>query len=262
MKIKYLRSGAVLAFYALLFIAAGGQHDERLIYSTQNVAPSILLSEKNYAESPLLIYEEVDDTVYAIKTTNVYINKDTYEVLLEIQENTELHRVAIGKYGWDKILIEDQEYYISNEDVTTTFPQESGKDLDLQIAESRINPNDLRLLSAIIYAEAENQCEAGQQAVGIIVMNRVNSDKFPNSIEEVLYQKGQFTPISNGRFLKALSAYDNDTMSISCIEAAKYAILGNKVIEYNDMLYDLSDYLFFSRYVSGSRLMIQEHQFK
>jgi spore germination cell wall hydrolase CwlJ-like protein len=117
-------------------------------------------------------------------------------------------------------------------------------------------------MAAIIYAEAENQCEAGQQAVGIIIMNRVNSDKFPNSIEEVLYQKGQFTPISNGRFLKALSAYDNDTMSISCIKAAKYAILGNKVIEYNDMLYDLSDYLFFSRYVSGSRLMIQEHQFK
>ena len=48
------------------------------------------------------------------------------------------------------------------------------------------------LLASIIF------CEAGQVAVGAVVMNRVNSASYPNSIEEVIYQSGQFTPAMTG----------------------------------------------------------------
>lgn len=48
------------------------------------------------------------------------------------------------------------------------------------------------LLASIIFCEAGNQPYEGQVAVGAVVMNRVNSDIYPNSIEEVIYQPGQF----------------------------------------------------------------------
>lgn len=53
---------------------------------------------------------------------------------------------------------------------------------------------DLELLTALIYCEAGNQSYAGQVAVGLVVMNRVNSSSFPNTVREVIYQKGQLTP--------------------------------------------------------------------
>ena len=54
---------------------------------------------------------------------------------------------------------------------------------------------DLDLLAAIIYCEAGNQPYIGQVAVGNVVMNRVKSAVFPNTILEVIYQKRQFSPV-------------------------------------------------------------------
>lgn len=64
----------------------------------------------------------------------------------------------------------------------------------------------LELLSTIIYCEAGNQPYEGQIAVGSVVMNRVASRNFPNSISGVIYQKGQFSPVTSGRFARALAA--------------------------------------------------------
>lgn len=56
------------------------------------------------------------------------------------------------------------------------------------------------LLEKIAMAEAENQDTEGKALVMCVVLNRTWSDEFPNSIEKVIYQKNQFSPISNGRF--------------------------------------------------------------
>ena len=47
-------------------------------------------------------------------------------------------------------------------------------------------------MASIIYCEAGNQPYEGQVAVGAVIMNRVKSGCYPNSIEEVIYQSGQF----------------------------------------------------------------------
>lgn len=54
------------------------------------------------------------------------------------------------------------------------------------------------LLAAIIFCEAGNQPYEGQVAVGAVVLNRVASGLFPNSVEEVIYQSGQFGPAVTG----------------------------------------------------------------
>ena len=121
---------------------------------------------------------------------------------------------------------------------------------------------DLRLLSAIIFEEAGNQCLAGQQAVGIVVLNRVKSTRFPNTVEEVLYQYGQFfNPSCLSFYNDCLAKYDNGTIPLSCIEAAIYALEGNVTVNYNNYFIDLSTILFFSRYRKDCRVQIQDHQF-
>lgn len=59
-------------------------------------------------------------------------------------------------------------------------------------------------LAKLIEAEAENQPYQGKVAVGSVVMNRIKDDWFPNTIEEVIFQKSnklfQFSPVGNGRF--------------------------------------------------------------
>ena len=122
--------------------------------------------------------------------------------------------------------------------------------------------SDLKYLAAIVYCESGNQCMAGQQAVAIIVMNRVRSGSFPNDIYSVLYQSGQFTPASSGSLSKGLSMYDNGTLPQSCIDAANYALAGNTSITYNDETRDISDYYFFGRYRNNCRWQIQDHQFE
>jgi len=53
-------------------------------------------------------------------------------------------------------------------------------------------------LSHIINAESGNQPLEGKIAVGNVVLNRVASSRFPNTVYEVIFQRGQFTPVSNG----------------------------------------------------------------
>ena len=126
----------------------------------------------------------------------------------------------------------------------------------------KYSEKDLRLLSAIIFCEAGNQCYAGQKAVGIVVMNRVKSDKFPNTVEDVLYQSGQFTPADTGFLSSSLSKYDSGKLPSKCIKAAKEVLEGSRSVTLNGKTVDMSSYLFFSRYVRGCRLVIEDHQFK
>ncbi len=62
------------------------------------------------------------------------------------------------------------------------------------------------LLAALIFCEAGNQPYEGQVAVGAVVMNRVRSGVYPNSISSVIYQSGQFGPAMTGWLDSVLSS--------------------------------------------------------
>ena len=78
-------------------------------------------------------------------------------------------------------------------------------------------------LSRIIYSESGNQSMEGKIAVGNVVMNRLNSPDFPNTIKGVLFQKNQFSPAMSG------SIHRNP--SESSIVAAKLVLDGAEVLE-------------------------------
>lgn len=129
--------------------------------------------------------------------------------------------------------------------------------------------SDLRYLTSIIYCEARGEGFAGQKAVGIVVMNRVESELFPNDIEGVIYQSGQFSPVYNGSLSSALSLYDSEKASgvyddtmLSCLQAAESVLEGSRMINVEEDVYYLGQYLFFSRYVKNAKFQLGNHMFR
>ncbi|MCR5655074.1 MAG: cell wall hydrolase [Lachnospiraceae bacterium] len=82
---------------------------------------------------------------------------------------------------------------------------------------------DIDLMAAIIECEAGGEPYVGKVAVGNVVMNRVRSPKFPNTVLEVLYQNRQFSPVGSGRFAVVLARGANAT----CYQAAQDAMNGS-----------------------------------
>ncbi len=125
---------------------------------------------------------------------------------------------------------------------------------------------DLRLMSAIIYCEANMEPYAGKVGVGIVVMNRVKSSSFPSTIKGVIYQRGQFSPVRNGSLKKALERYDAGKFTSDreqqCIKAAKEALNGQKTVSYKGKTRDMSKYKYFSGYLSRAKYRIAGHMFK
>lgn len=68
------------------------------------------------------------------------------------------------------------------------------------IASMDFDAEESYLLTKIAMAEAEGEDTEGKALVILVVINRRNNEDFPNSIEEVIYEEGQFSPVSNGRF--------------------------------------------------------------
>ena len=61
------------------------------------------------------------------------------------------------------------------------------------------NSSNVNLIAKAIYGEARGEPYTGQVAVGAVIMNRVKSSKFPNTISGVIYQKGAFDAVSDGQ---------------------------------------------------------------
>ena len=77
---------------------------------------------------------------------------------------------------------------------------------------------DHRLLAKLVYAEARGEPYKGQVAVAAVVLNRVRSASFPNTISGVIYQRNAFTCVNNGSI--------NNTPDSACIRAALDALNG------------------------------------
>ncbi len=82
---------------------------------------------------------------------------------------------------------------------------------------------DRYLLANLIYCEAGGEPYAGQLAVGAVVINRLLSSVYPDTITGVIYQKSQFSPVGSGRLAIALA---EDRATPACYQAADEAMAG------------------------------------
>lgn len=77
-------------------------------------------------------------------------------------------------------------------------------------------------LSRAIYAEAGNQPMAGRIAVGTVILNRVEDPTFPNTVKDVIFTPGQFSPVANGTIYREPDA-DSLIAAKLCLDGAEEA---------------------------------------
>ena len=166
------------------------------------------------------------------------------KILKNVGEGTKLDVVAGEETegaGWIHVqYAEEKTGYVSAEYVSVEFElgeamtmeeikkkeaEEKREKLKQQLDAFKANGNEVTLLAALIQAEGGGQPYDGQVAIGAVVMNRVKSPRYPNTIADVIYAPGQFGPVSNGTITQYLSG-----PKASCVQAAQEAINGYTTI--------------------------------
>jgi spore germination cell wall hydrolase CwlJ-like protein len=222
----YVESGSVTGYINSEFIKTGISDDELIDkYSTQKVIIDV---------DGLNVREE--RSTDSKKLTVVYLN-EKYPVVESFDD-------------WLKVKIEDENVtgYIKSEfvDIIVSFneaisKEEEQKLLQLQ-AEARAKKetevkynngvsytkDDLILLACLVHSEAGTQSYEGKLAVANVVLNRVKSSRYPNTINAVIYQGGQFSVAASGSLKKQLNNYSNysSKSQLMSIKAAKDALEG------------------------------------
>lgn len=92
--------------------------------------------------------------------------------------------------------------------------------VDIVQATTNNNTSDVQLIARAINGEARGELYEGQVAVGAVILNRVKSSKFPNTIAGVIYQSGAFTAVSDGQINVPIAS--NSTV----VKAAQDALNG------------------------------------
>lgn len=198
----------------------------------------------------LLFDEEAEELAEAVGVTTATVETDALRVRKEPNEESGVY--GLVKLGdeieaindettdeWVAIEFEGNVGYISGEYVSVEFSVDTGETWDeIKEREKRereekaklianlgavaVGTTDDVLLAALVQCEAGNQPYEGKLAVAAVVMNRVRSAAYPNTIASVIYASGQFTPAGNGK-VEAQLARGVDP---SCLQAAREAING------------------------------------
>jgi len=166
--------------------------------------------------------------------------------------------------GWICVDYDGADGYISAEYATVDFIIAAGETVEeikareaaeleakryVNYGEFTVDEETMLLLAAIIHCEARGESYEGQVAVGAVVMNRVRSKAFPDTIRGVVYAPGQFTPAMTGKLDQVVASGD---INESCIKAAKEALSGYS---------NVADRLFFRRNNGREGLVIGNHVF-
>lgn len=151
--------------------------------------------------------------------------------LLEEGDSVKVSKNAKSEDGWVAVKYNGEKAYVSADyvdvklkiDQAVSIEEEQAEKVQTTGASVSASSDELYLLAAIIECEAGGEPYAGQLAVGAVVMNRVKSSSFPDSISGVIYQSGQFTPAGSGKLSRVLSS---GKIGNSCYQAAREALSG------------------------------------
>ncbi|WP_342758276.1 cell wall hydrolase [Kineothrix sedimenti] len=185
---------------------------------------------------------EVGNLIVTIETDALRVRREPNTeagIYVLMAQDDELDVIEVVDDDWISVAYGNEIGYVSSEFVNLDFHIDEGETVTAIKAREKaeaeakaklttnqgavvVGADDTRLLAALIYCEAGNQGYEGHLAVGAVVMNRVRSGAYPNSITGVIYASGQFTPALNGKVAKVYGG----NIPESCIKAAQEAIGG------------------------------------
>ncbi len=194
-----------------------------------------------FGEEAEAMADDVGNLIVTIETEILRVRDEPStdaEVVGLLTGDDELEIIEFINDDWISVEYEEETRYVSSEFVDVDFHIDEGETLAaIRIREEEerqakltanqgavvVGGDDLRLLAALIQCEAGSETYNGKLAVGAVVMNRVRSGAYPNTISGVIFASGQFTPALNG---KVARVYTNGNILDSCYEAAQAAING------------------------------------
>lgn len=222
----------------------------------------------------LLFHEEAEELANDVGKMIATVNTETLRVRKEPNDEAEVYGLLPKgeimevleeeKDGWICVDYDGNNAYLSAEYVTVDFFIDSGETMEeikarkaaeleasrhVNYGEYTTDADTTLLLAALIWCEAGNQSYEGKVAVGAVVMNRVRSGAYPNTIHGVIYASGQFTPAMSG---KVNRVYESGRYDQSCVDAAKEALSG---------VSNVGDLTHFRRNNGREGLVIGDHVF-
>ena len=190
--------------------------------------------------------ETLDDTQSAGDVgTDWCVSKEVIDVQSGMIENVKIAAVE-AKIAYEAKLEEERRAAEEAERIAREKAEEEAA-AAAQAEAAAAQQAEKELLASLIFCEAGNQPYEGQVAVGAVVMNRINSSSYPDTMEEVIYQSGQFSPAMSG-WLDRVRA--NQGYTEAAMQAAEDALAGSNPI---------GDCLYFS--VGGYGTRIGDHLF-
>lgn len=190
-----------------------------------------IIANREYIESEEARLEQEMQELELLKTeAKLEQNKvnelivQTSKTMTEYEDQIEAAEAEAKAYEAEmKKLEEDLDYLKKKLAEEIALAQAAANAKWRDISDITFAEGDLYLLANLIYCEAGGEPYQGQVAVGAVVMNRVRSEKFPDTVVGVIYQKRQFSPVGSGRLELALSV---NKATPSCYKAAQEAMSG------------------------------------
>ncbi len=205
-----------------------------------------------FGEEAKNMAEDVGNWIVTLDAEAVRVRTDPSEEaetcgLIAYEDSLEF--IDTVRDGWISVAFNNEIGYVNSEYVNVKFHIDEAESMEVIKARERqeqerrqkaeeerrranrgavaADADELRLLGALIYCEAGNQSYEGMVGVGAVVMNRVKSGAYPNTIHSVIYASGQFTPAMTG---KVARVYEANSAPAACMQAAQAAINGETTV--------------------------------
>ncbi len=194
-----------------------------------------------FGEDAVSLANDVGRMIATVDTEAVRVRREPgteSDVLGNLPRGEIVEVISQDENGWVCVDYDGEDGWVSSEYVSLDFLIDTGETMDeikareeaereakrhVNYGQYTTDADTTLLLAALIYCEAGGESYEGQLAVGAVVMNRVRSSAYPDSIHGVIYASGQFTPALNG---KVNRVYESGKIKESCVRAAEEAISG------------------------------------
>lgn len=146
------------------------------------------------------------------------------------------------EYTFQKRIIDKSQI---RHEVLVDFPTYANKIDDVSFD---LTISDIELISWITMAEAEGECEEGKRLVIDTILNRVDSGRFPNSVNEVIFQENQFSCVSDGRIERVSpNEYVSDLVREELVRRTNYDVVyfrAGKYGAYGEPMFKVGNHYF------------------
>lgn len=172
------------------------------------------------------VYTEADKNAPVLGYAS---EKALFEVIYEVNEDWLC--IAFDEFdGFIETSLVEEQFDIDHGETIEAINERKAREAEEKKKMIRRNEaiaadgDTLKVLATIIWCESRGESYEGQLAVGSVVMNRVRSAVYPNTVYDVVFASGQFSPVKSGSFQKA---YENGSaVGTTCWTAAEETLNG------------------------------------